>query len=383
MTAKELMDNFEAQTNIVIPHVAEIYWIKHLQGIDFARLPKDCILIFTDFAASMCLRAFQAKNSSVDAHAVCANFVVIWNRRIAKVKEKDENGVITEEERDIQIWTVDVHHFFAETFSKGKKSDHAMHNRCLKAIIAHYKALLQSHGITLRQVIIWTDNAPHQYRCRQTFIQVASVEAHFPGIKITHRLAVVDNFKGNHDAVGKDPSRKVKELELQGTRSPNAWMVFLNCDKHLATTDTHWRKYEREGDARLKHKGHYGMDSRTVWYVVENEEDRVRRVADQPDLAGRILVCDRTFIQDTVGGKCIKDTTQLHEVRSVATSVPPTKEGIIQTFLPVAKNRKTERPEIIGLIRDWGVVVCDLPCNCKECIKDPDTLLCPYLSFPI
>lgn len=383
MTAKELMDNFEAQTNTAIPHVAEIYWINHLQGIDFARLPKDCILIFTDFAASMCLRAFQAKNSSVDGHAVCANFVVIWNRRIAKVKEKDkdENGDVTEEVKDIQIWTVDVHHFFAETLSKGKKSDHAMHNCCLRAIIAYYQSLLQSRGITLKHVIIWTDNAPHQYRCRQTFIQVASVEARFPGIKVTHRLAVVDNFKGNHDAVGKDPLRKVKELELQGIRSPNAWKVFLNCDKHLASTDTHWGQYESDGDARLQHKGKYGMDSRTVWYVVENEEDRVRRAAEQPDLADRILVCDRTYIQDTVGKKCITDTSKLHEVRSVATSVPPAHEGIIQTFLPVARNRKNERPEIRGLIREWDVAVCDLPCSCKQCIKDPDTPLCPFLPW--
>jgi Ran GTPase-activating protein (RanGAP) involved in mRNA processing and transport len=25
--------------------------------------------------------------------------------------------------------------------------------------------------------------------------------------------------------------------------------------------------------------------------------------------------------------------------------------------------------------------VWDLPCNCKECIKDPDTLQCPYLQW--
>ena len=41
-----------------------------MQDTDFARLPKDFLLIFTDFAAVMALRAFQAKNLSVDAHAI-------------------------------------------------------------------------------------------------------------------------------------------------------------------------------------------------------------------------------------------------------------------------------------------------------------------------
>jgi len=78
----------------------------------------------------------------------------------------------------------------------------------------------------LRYLIIWTDNAPHQYRCRQNFIKVASVIERHPGIKLTHRLAVVDNFKGVHDAVGKDPAHLVRKLELVGKRSPTASTKF-------------------------------------------------------------------------------------------------------------------------------------------------------------
>ena len=68
------------------------------------------------------------------------------------------------------------------------------------------------------------------------FIKVASVEAHHPGIKITHRLAVVDNFKGIHDAVGKDPAHLVRSLELTGTRLPTACAVFENCFRFLQKT---------------------------------------------------------------------------------------------------------------------------------------------------
>ena len=58
--------------------------------------------------------------------------------------------------------------------------------------------------------------------------------------------SVPDNFKGNHDAVGKDPAHLVRSLELVGTRSPTAQKVFENCLKKLEKTQdaTAWKKYE-------------------------------------------------------------------------------------------------------------------------------------------
>ena len=88
-----------------------------MQKTDFTLLRKDTLLIFTDFAAVMALRAFQVKNSAIDGHAINNNFVVIYNQRIVKVKEKD-----SETENNMEIFNVDVHHFFAETLSKGKKT---------------------------------------------------------------------------------------------------------------------------------------------------------------------------------------------------------------------------------------------------------------------
>ena len=59
-----------------------------MQKMDFSRLPKGTVLIFTDFAASMNLRARQAMNSSVDAHCVNCNMVAIYNAREIEVTEK-------------------------------------------------------------------------------------------------------------------------------------------------------------------------------------------------------------------------------------------------------------------------------------------------------
>jgi len=85
MTVAQLIDHFVKLLHICIPHIQEIRWIKHLQDTDFTKMSPGTILIFTDYAALMALRARQAKNSSVDAHAICDNFVILWNKRVVNV----------------------------------------------------------------------------------------------------------------------------------------------------------------------------------------------------------------------------------------------------------------------------------------------------------
>ena len=65
----------------------------------------------------------------MDGHAVLANFVVISNRRFVPVEESIiEAGVKLTSEEEVRVFDVDVHHFFAETLSSGKKNDYQMHN---------------------------------------------------------------------------------------------------------------------------------------------------------------------------------------------------------------------------------------------------------------
>ena len=185
------------------------------------------------------------------------------------------------------------------------------------------------------------------------FIKVASVEARHPGIKITHRLAVVDNFKGIHDAVGKDPAHLVQSLELMGTRSPTGCAVFENCFRLLQKNQdqTEWKKYETLHDVRLKNKGKFGMDTRTVWFVTETKEEQDKLLLKYP---GRILLCDRSYIRDTHNEEAIKDTTNLHEVCSLATTVPTSRQPV------------------------WPVKVSNLPCNWPHCIIDPTNDVCVH-----
>jgi hypothetical protein len=186
------------------------------------------------------------------------------------------------------------------------------------------------------------------------YIKVASIELRHSGIKVTHRLAVVDNFKGIHDAIGKEPSRVVKELENQDIRSPNAFSVFVNCIKHLETFETKWTKLEQNEDIRLKEKKRFGIDERVMYFAVEDLAIFNRLKVQYP---GRIIFCNREVIQDTVGEKAIDGTTGLHEVRSVHSTIP-------QTYHCRSKSKPGP-----GDARLWKVMISDLPCNCVKCIE--------------
>jgi phosphodiesterase/alkaline phosphatase D-like protein len=65
------------------------------------------------------LTATEKLNSATDSHAVIDNFVCLYGREDVTVTDK-ENG-----HTETVVVTVDVHHFLAETFSKGKKKTHA------------------------------------------------------------------------------------------------------------------------------------------------------------------------------------------------------------------------------------------------------------------
>ena len=67
MTVKQLITMFFEQLEVCIPHYQEICWMRHMQKTDFTLLRKDTLLIFTDFAAVMALRAFQVKTLPLTA----------------------------------------------------------------------------------------------------------------------------------------------------------------------------------------------------------------------------------------------------------------------------------------------------------------------------
>ena len=360
MTVRQLICDFTKHIQTCIPHYQDISWIRLTISNHFAWLPPGYILVFTDFSAVMDLRARDTVNCAIDGHAVCDNFIVISNRRtvpVEKEKKKGEVNIGETEHDDIEIATVDVHHFFAATIERGKKNDHAMHIVCLEALIEKYKTIFRNKNMVLKQVLVWTDNAPNQYRCRQNFVNVVSVTERHELLRLVHFLAIKMNFKGPHDGYGKEASAMVRMLELIGVRSETAFKVFKNCFDYLQRTeeDTKWKEYEQTANRLLKNKGAWGMDSRNVYFVTESKEEFGRESQRYP---GRILLCDRTKMKDTQNQQSLDDTNECHELRSVATTVPTTDPKV------------------------WPAQQADLPCAlCPACREDPVNTTCPYATW--
>ena len=111
-------------------------------------------------------------------------------------------------------------------------------DQCLDYLIPFYKNKFASLGQQLKVVKVWSDNAPTEYRCRQNFVQISTVQDRDPDIELMHRLAMVDYFKGAHNAYGKVPKHHRTEQELNGNRSLKGEGVFRTCFWNLAITET-------------------------------------------------------------------------------------------------------------------------------------------------
>ena len=109
---------------------------------------------------------------------------------------------------------------------------------------------------------------------------------------------MVENSKGVHDAVGKDPSFLVLGLKLSGVRSEKAYQVFKNCNRSLTKTedDTKWKKCKDTNNERLKNRGRFGMNTRTCWMIVEEQDVYNEYLSRNP---GLMLLLDQSCIQDT------------------------------------------------------------------------------------
>ena len=64
--------------------------------------------------------------------------------------------------------------FLEIQFQRAKKNDHVFHNACMTYIIKYYdKQRQHANKEPIPINIVWSDNCPTQYRCRQNFLQVA------------------------------------------------------------------------------------------------------------------------------------------------------------------------------------------------------------------
>ena len=130
------------------------------------------------------------------------------------------------------------------------------HHTCFEYIKSQYKHVTDW--------IVWSDNCSGQYKCQQNFVRIA--EAPAGGRSVSHRFAMVGQFKGPHDGAGKVFKWKYKSLELQNIRSPNPVECFNVMQKHFSEKPDKqdWMELKANNDPKLLKKKSFEHTSRKV-----------------------------------------------------------------------------------------------------------------------
>jgi hypothetical protein len=130
-------------TNKCRIYQAQYEWRNLMQKID-KTMTKSATsqVIFTDFGATLDLMSSEKDNSSQNNHAVVCIFMVTYNWRDVKFKNKATDGLEFDDEtvvNDCDKWI-----FFGDTLSKGKKTNIFSINRVLLTSIS---SIMKSGGL--------------------------------------------------------------------------------------------------------------------------------------------------------------------------------------------------------------------------------------------
>ena len=241
VAVKDVVDRLRDALVVCRLHMSQYEWRNTMRKIDTIMSDRNLHrVIMTDFGATLDLSAAEKDNSSVDNHAVICIFFVNLNWRNVKYKRAVEDVGLVEDEiivSDCEKWI-----FFGDTISAGKKNDHVFHNACQTNIIKYYDKQRLDSGLTAIPFnIVWTDNCPTQYRCRQNFYHVANAAKTLHHKPITiHKFAQKYRFKGSWDATSKVVKQKILQNELKYDRCSTA----LDC----------YMKLTREMDRKRRHR---------------------------------------------------------------------------------------------------------------------------------
>ena len=106
--------------------------------------------------------------------------------------------------KTIKTSDMDYWHMWGGSNSKGKMNDHVFHTASMDHIVSHYQQDFAANGqLSIKHVIVWTDNCSNQIKCAHTFLHLATFGERHPGVTVTHCFAEKYCFKGVHDGAGK------------------------------------------------------------------------------------------------------------------------------------------------------------------------------------
>jgi len=228
----------------------------------------------------------------------------------------------------------------------------------MKHIISQYdNARQHAPGLPHLDVnIVWTDNCPTQYKCRQNFFNISHFSSNFiRPTRIVHKFAQKFRFKGSWDAVGKVVKMRIENNELKYVRVADAWDCYRTLRKQLSKDGSEklilgLEQHEIDGDERVLKNTTFTTKRTLIGYVTEDVDEFNARSAEQQ--YDHIVFSDRS---ETLASKMkpVVDTLALSQVQGeVESSTGTGARTLITSYLP---------------------------CSCLVCRTDPsDVLRCSY-----
>lgn len=172
-------------------HYFQYRWLNLVRKADLLLMGPNDLYVQTDYAAQPTLDS-QDKLNSV-GHGVCvlSCWVVLHSPRRTFYRNKaGENVYYT-------YFTCDHIRVVTPSTGKQKDQDWYLHCNIFEYLLSHYKQQVPN----LKNIVLWTDGARNQYKCRQNFFWLANVEERFH-MNIVHRFGATAQFKGIHDKIG-------------------------------------------------------------------------------------------------------------------------------------------------------------------------------------
>ena len=180
-------------------HYFNYKWLNLVRHNDLAQLTTTGLFIQTDYSAQPVLDS-QDKLNSV-GHGVCvlSCWVILHSPR---QESYIDNGV----QKQYTFYECDHLRVVTPAQGKCKDQDWFLHCKILESLITQYKVKIPG----LDRVVLWTDGAPNQYKCKQNFYWIAKSFSQFDSIKVVHRFGATAQFKGVHDKIGQVAKWAVK-----------------------------------------------------------------------------------------------------------------------------------------------------------------------------
>ena len=233
-----------------------------------------------------------------------------------------------------------------------KKNDHVCHNSCLTYLIKYYdEKRKQKNKSPIPYNIVWSDNCPTQYKCRQNFSNVAHASNTIGDESIiVHKFAQKYRFKGSWDATGKIVKQQIANNEFKFDRCANAWDCYLKLKRDLTKSGEEkkaldFTRYEVEGDANI--------------------------------LKNTTLTTIRTHIgfgtEDRQQYESLIHQNYEHIVFTNRVDIP--NPNPVTNTLKIAQVGGASHPNANG---NWTLCTSILPCSCPQCRLNLNDGLCYY-----